>query len=220
MILIDNGGTLGGGYLRSMASVYIRFPINLGFTPAVNIGIKIANAKMIAILNNDIRVPNNWATICKEILANNKWVATVHPKMQPYNEPFKFGDLVAVGGRERWCGNSFVVTSRAFLETFRHEEEGKEPFPGLLDENYGVGGGADDWDMAFRVRKLGKQCYTNKTAFQHLDSFTLKKLGAEREKIVQANDEYFTKKWGIKKEDWFAREFPDQVKEDWRGGFI
>jgi hypothetical protein len=113
-----------------------------------------------------------------------------------------------------------VVTSRTFLNRFRHEEEGREPYPGLLDENFGVGGGGDDWDFYFRVRKMGKQCYTNKTAFQHLDSFTLKKLGAERQKIADANDVYFTKKWGIKKEEWFAKEFPEQMKESWREGFI
>jgi glycosyltransferase involved in cell wall biosynthesis len=220
IIIIDNGSLLGGGYLRSVASIYVRFPINLGFTPAVNVGIKIANGQMIGILNNDIRVPANWATVCERILANNEQVATIHPKMQPYDEPFKFGDIVAVGGRERWCGNSFVVTSRAFLDALRQAEQGKEPFPGLLDENYGVGGGADDWDIHLRWEKLGKLCYTNKTAFQHLDSFTLKKLGAEREKIANQNNEYFRKKWGDTKENIFNKSHPGQAEEDWRMGFI
>lgn len=219
LILIDNGSEVGGGYLRQEASIYARFPKNVGFTPAVNLGLKIARGGVVAIANNDIRLPKNWETVCREILTKNPGVATVHPRMQLYNEPFKFGDLVAIGGRERWCGNSFVVTSRSFLNQFREVEEGKEPYPGLLDENFGVGGGGDDWDFYFRVRKLGKQCYTNKTAFQHLDSFTLKKMGAERQKISNENDEYFTKKWGIKKEEWFANEFPSQMTEDWRGGF-
>jgi glycosyltransferase involved in cell wall biosynthesis len=216
-VLIDNGCELGGGYLRSEANIYIRYQQNVGFTPAVNAGIKLATGDVIAIANNDIRVPTNWEVVSRELLQDPA-VATLHPRMQLYDEPFKFGDYVATN-RERWCGNSFVVTSRSFLNRFREAEEGKEPYPGLLDENFGVGGGGDDWDFYFRVRKLGKQCYTNKTAFQHLDSFTLKRMGAERQKIADENDAYFTKKWGIKKEEWFAKEFPDQMKEDWREGF-
>jgi glycosyltransferase involved in cell wall biosynthesis len=219
-VLIDNGGTLGGGYLRSEANIYIKFDVNRGYTPAVNAGIQLATGDIIAVANNDIRVPPNWETVCREILENNPEVATVHPRMQTYTEPFNLGDLVAIGGRERWCGFSFWVTSRTFLNRMRQAEEGKEPYPGLMDENYGKGGGGDDWDWVHRERMYGKQCYTNKTAFQHLDSFTLRQMGAERQKVADQNDAYFTEKWGIKKEELGRKELGSQYDENWRKGFL
>ena len=219
-VLIDNGSTLGSGYLRSEANIYIRFQENRGYTPAVNAGLQLATGDMIAVANNDIRVPTNWEEVCREILKKPE-VATVHPRMQRYNDPFNFGDLVAIGGRERWCGFSFWVTSRTFLNRLRQVEEGKEPYPGLMDENYGIGGGADDWDFVHRERMFGKQCYTNKTAFQHNDSFTLKQLGEEWKKIADQNNAYYFQKWGDTKEHISEKEIgSEQYKEDWRDGFL
>ena len=60
LIIIDNGSPLGGGYLRSVADIYIRNKKNLGYAKAVNQGIKLSKNEMKAISNNDIRVSPNW----------------------------------------------------------------------------------------------------------------------------------------------------------------
>lgn len=211
LVLVDNASLMAGGLLRSEADIYIRFRKNMGFVPAINAGIKVATGDMVCLANNDIRVPDNWEQVCRDIFASDSAIAFVHPKMIDYDEPFVFGDLVAPQGRERWCGNSLSVTTRSFMERLKTAETGKEAYPGLFDENFGVGGGADDWDFFHRIRKLGKQCYTNKTAFQHKMSHSLKKLGEERQKIVDQNNEYFFQKYGVTKEEMFAREFPEQV---------
>ncbi len=221
LILIDNASRVGTGYMRSEASVYVRFPQNVGFTVAMNYGIKLATGDLIALANNDIRVPGNWDITCREILNSdvNKdyQIATIHPKMIGYDDSFvgAIGNFVATSGMERWCGNSFAVTSKEFLETMREEEKGKEPYPGLFDQNFGIGGGADDWCFYHRVRKLGKQCFTNRTVFQHKGSFSLQKLGNKRQEIVNQNNEYFFKKYGCTKEELLTREFPEQMKEDY-----
>lgn len=179
LILVDNASSCGAGYLRSNADIYIHYPENKGFTVAINDGIKLANGEMIVWANNDIRVASNWIEVCRNIDAD-----TIHPKMINYDDPFVFGDEVKED--ERLCQNSFVVTKHHDL---------------LFDEAYGIGGGADDWDMAMKMHKLGmKRVYTNKTAFQHKHSFSLKKLGDERQKIVDQNNTYFEKKWGKPKE--------------------
>jgi glycosyltransferase involved in cell wall biosynthesis len=218
LVLVDNASTVGGGFLRENASIYIRFPKNVGFTPAINAGIKAANGEMIALANDDIRVPTNWIDVCSQILSEPN-VGTVHPRMIKYDEPFNFGDLTAIGGRERWCGGSFIITTRVFLNFMRDFERDTEQYPGLYDENYGKGGGGDDWDFVNRVRKLGKQAYTNKTAFQHLMSYSLQKM-PDRQEVASQNDDYFTKKWGIKKEDLFMQQFPDQMEVKYHEGFI
>jgi glycosyltransferase involved in cell wall biosynthesis len=218
LILIDNGSYMGGGFLRENASIYINYPVNVGFTPVINAGIKMANGDMIALANDDIRVHPNWVEVCSEVLTQ-PGVATVHPKMIWYNDPFNFGDFTSIGGRERWCHGSFYVTTRKFLDLMRDVERGVEPYPGLYDENYGKGGGGDDWDYVNRIRKIGKQAYTNKTAFQHLRSVTLQRT-PDRELIAKQNDEYFTKKWGIKKEELFKLQFPDQAAEEYEKGFL
>lgn len=219
LILVDDGSTVGSGYLRSVADIYVRVSHSGGYTRAVNMGMKLARGELIALANNDIRVPSNWIEVSESILSEKIYM-TLHPKMMDYNDPFVFGSVVMKTGKERWCQNSFVITTKEFVEKMREWEREDEPYPGLFDENYGVGGGGDDWDFYFRVRKYGYTCYTNKTAFQHLHSFSLKKLGPEREKIAQQNDDYFTQKWGIKKEELFTSYFPDQMQQDWKAGFI
>lgn len=205
LIIIDNGSKVGGGYLREMADLYLRYPKNLGYTVAINDGIKLANGEMIALANNDIRVAPNWIEVCQEILKDES-VGTVHPKMTDYDVPFAYGDLVAKTGRERWCQNSFVAT-------LHHDF--------FFDEHYGIGGGADDWDFYFTLRANGySTCYTNKTCFQHLHSFSLKKLGRERDLVREQNLKYFKDTWGKSPEELFAEQFPEQLKEDWKGGFI
>lgn len=204
LILVDNASTYGAGYLRANADIYIRYPKNLGFTVAINDGISLANGEMIAWANNDIRVAPNWIKVCEEIL-RDKTIGTVHPKMTDYDVPFKYGNLVAKEGKERWCQNSFVAT-------MHHDF--------LFDEEFGIGGGADDWDFYFTLRANEYYtAYTNKTCFQHLHSFSLKKLGPERDKIREQNLELFRDRWGQYPDEMFAEQFPEQMKVDWKEGF-
>lgn len=208
LVIIDNGSKYGSGWLNQKASVFLRFPENRGYTVAINRGIDLCTGDVIALVNNDIRVSPFWQEEAKKVLADPE-VATVHPKMVDYEAPFGTGEAIIKSGEERRCQNSFVVTTRQFLDQFEAKEISGvygtgEPNPGRFDENYGIGGGADDWDFAWRIHRLGgKRCYTDTFAFQHMNSFSLKKLGEERQKIVDQNNKYFISKWEKPKEELF-----------------
>jgi len=203
LIIIDNGSTMGGGYLRSVADIYIRNKINLGYAKAVNQIIKLKRTELLALMNNDTRISPNWQEVSREIFKQDDKVYSCHFKMTDYDTPFTYGDKVAIGGRERWCTSSFFVI--------------KSWNPQRYDENFL--NSYEDWDYWKRIRNNGwKQAYTNKVVYQHHHSFT-QKLVPEREVNNLKNKEYFKSKWGAYAEDLFGKEFPSQMLENYQEGF-
>lgn len=205
MIIVDNGSTFGVGTLREMADVYIKNKENLGYPAAVNQGIRASSGDVIAISNNDIRVPDNIFKVGLEILKDKK-VGAVHYKMIKYDETFNFGDKTWLTGKERWCTSSFFLIK-------------KEALPeGNYDLGYGMGG-YDDWCFWNRVRHINGwiTAYTNKSAYQHWGSWTLRHI-PEFEKS-QKNREYFKKKYGKYAEDIWMEKYPEQMQSDYWGGF-
>jgi len=201
LILVDNGSTVGAGLLRDWADIYIRNKNNLGYAKAVNQGLKLCEkGELVAVANNDIKVSEGWEAIAEEIM-QDKSVVSVHFTMLPYDEPFRLGDKVWITGKERWCTGSFFV--------MRNWE--------LYDE--GFLNSYDDWDMHYRMYQAGlKTAYTNKAQYQHMNSFT-QQIMPEREKINQVNREYFIKKHGEEPEKLWFKMFPDQMSQDYKGGF-
>lgn len=200
LIIIDNASPIGGGYLRSVADTYIRNKENLGYSKAVNQGLKLSPGDLKAIANNDVRVSDNWQDVAEEIFDDNPKAYSVHFRMIPYDQEFNPGDLTAETGRERWCSSSFFVI--------------RTTHPKLYDENFF--NSYDDWDMWTRVRNDGWQTvYTNKAEYQHHDSFT-QSLLPERAANNEANREYFISKWGYSPEEKFEQDYPKQVKEPWK----
>lgn len=200
LILIDNASEVRAGMLREQADIYVRNKTNLGYPAGVNQGVALSKSKYVAIANNDIRVPSNWAEVAEKILRNPN-VGTVHYRMIPYNQPFNPGDMVWITGKERWCHCSFFVIR-------------KEAFLGY-DENYGKGG-FDDYDHNYRLRKNGwKQAYTNQAEFQHMDSITYRtiELPEDRAKRDKKNKEYYKYKFGEYPDIQFNAEFAEQLQE-------
>ena len=203
LIIIDNGSPLGGGYLRSVADIYIRNKKNLGYAKAVNQGIKLSKNEIKAISNNDIRVSPNWQEVAKEVFEDDN-VYSCHFRMTDYETPFTYGDQIFIGGRERWCSSSFFVI--------------KSWTPQLYDENFL--NSYEDWCYWKQIRESGwKQAYTNKASYQHHHSFT-QKLIPEREVNDLKNKEYFKKKFGVYAEEDFAKQFPDQMAENYQEGML
>ena len=195
--IIDNGSPIGGGALREWADEYVRNPVNLGYAPAVNQGLKLHMGELVAISNNDVRVSKNWKEIAEEILEDPK-VCSVHFRMIPYDQLWNPGTEISKEGRERWCSSSFFVV--------RAEQ--------LYDEHFF--NSYDDWNFWKEWRTKGfKQAYTNKAEYQHLDSSTVNRM--EKHEITNVeNREYFKKKWGKYPEDDFAESFPEQIKISWK----
>lgn len=200
LILVDNASEVRPGMLRELSDVYIRNKTNIGYPAAVNQGVALTTSEYIAIANNDIRVSPNWVEESLKILNGlRKDPGSVHFKMIPYDEPFNLGDDVWIGGKERWCHSSFFVIKREAFQVY--------------DTNYGKGG-FDDYDHHRRMRQEGyQQVYTNKVAFQHMDSITYRTMEpqAERDKRDKKNRDYYKSKFGEDPDIQFANEFAEQM---------
>lgn len=203
LIVVDDGSRLGGGYLRSIADTYVLNKENSGYGKSVNKGLKLASTRYIAIANNDIRISPNWQEVTREVFENER-AYSCHFRQIDYNEPFRFGDKTFYTGKERWCHASFFVIDTA-----------KEKY--LYDEHFV--NTYDDWDYFFNVRKNGyQQAYTDKAAFQHVHSATIPYMDRHTDRNTE-NAEYFKQKNGDYAENLFAQEFPEQMKQDYLGGF-
>jgi len=211
LVIIDDASPMGGGYLRSVADIYIRNKKQLSYPGALNRGLKLASGDLLAIVNNDIRVSPNWLAVVQDILTSDTNIGSVHFKMIEYDVPIVLGHQTWETGKERWCTSSFYVMKRELLDEV-----------GLYDEKF-AGFGYDDWDWWYRVRKKGYlTAYTNKTAYQHRDSSTYNLFDqTERQKHVEINRKYFKEKWGETPEDLWTKMYPEQMKvEPYREGFV
>jgi GT2 family glycosyltransferase len=196
LIIVDNGSTLGAGQLKQWADVYIRNEENLGYAKAVNQGLEKARS-IVAVANNDIRVSKNWIEVSEEVFKEPK-VGSLHFRMIPYDQEFNPGNETWASGKERWCSSSFFVVRNKI----RYDEVFKS--------------GVEDWDYWKRFRSLGyKTAYTNKSEYQHLDSFTQKRTVSNEENQT-FNKTYFFQKWGKTPEQDFEECFPGELSKPWK----
>ena len=200
LVVVDNASPMGGGWLRSQATTYVRNSQNLGFAKAVNQGIKLATTRYVAVVSNDIVASPNWQEVALEVLSDAS-TFSCHFRMINYGRPFAYGDEVSYTGRERWCTAAFFVLDR---------EKGL-----FFDEDFF--NSFEDYDLLLRARKLGyENAYTSKACFQHHHSFTQRFTGF---KGTDQNKELFKKKHGEYADILFAKEFPEQMEKGYWEGF-
>lgn len=195
LVITDNNSSLGGGYLRDKADIYIRNQKNLGYSPAMNQAIKLTTTPYVALAETDIRVSDNVVEVGVDILDKNPKVGMVHYRMIPYNEPLSFGDDTWFGYMERWCTIAFMLWRKEALE--------------LFDEGFKVAN-YEDYDILYRARQKGWiSAYTNKAGYQHHDSYFQKLLNQDdRAKVANSNREYFKSKHGEYPDDLFDILYP------------
>ena len=204
LIVIDDCSPMGGGYLRSIADIYIRNKENLGYAKSVNRGLKLATGNYIAVANNDIRVSPNWQSVAEEVFGKDEQCYSCHFRMTDYEVPFKYGHTTHYTGKERWCHASFFVINPAKVKVY-------------YDENFF--NTYDDWDYWKSVRSMGyKQAYTDKACFQHIHSATIPSMVGHDNRNKE-NAEFFKDKWGDYAEKLFEKEFPLQVGLPYADGF-
>lgn len=204
LIVVDNDSTMGGGYLRSEAEIYIKNQKNLGYAPAMNQGLRLARTDLICFAENDILVTPNAFDVARHIFEKAPTVGTVHFRMVGYAEPLTCGKNVWLEGKERWCTFAFFVIRKAALPLSLINE-------GYLMANY------EDWDFLHVVRHVNKwqTAYTNLACYAHHDSYTQKKL-AQRNDYAQKNREYFKFQWGAYPEEIWQGRYPEQMEAPWR----
>ncbi len=207
LIIIDNASKLGGDQLSKASHIYVRNRVNVGYPAAINQGVALANNNLVCLANNDIKLSVNWAQVAREIFSMDESIASVHYKMVGYNEPFNLGNKTWINGKERWChGSFFVVRKDIFNEIGGYEESYKE-------------GGMDDWDFQHRLRHIAeyKTAYTNRAAFQHMDSMTYnahdQKKRAAKDK---RNEKIFLDKFGQTHDEIWNERYPDQMQQEWK----
>lgn len=147
LVWIDNGGSepLLKEINRHREVLIIRLEENVGFVKAVNLGLQVALAPYVVVMNNDTEAVSGW--------------------LEKLSMPLQ-GAVIGSGPRtiteESWQGKSVpvseetVILSRSamlafFCVMFQREVIQKV---GLLDEDYGLGFGDDD-DYCDRIHKKG-----------------------------------------------------------------
>ena len=206
LIIIDNDSPITTNDFVYGSNIYLRNKSNLGFPKAVNQGFKIASGEFIAVVNNDVKVSENWWIVAKEAFERVPKAGLVHFRMLEYNQPNTPADQIYPDGKERWCHGSFYVIKKEVIDKV-----------GMYDENFILGGG-EDWDYFKRIRKAGfKQVYTNGAFFQHKDSSTqLLRDQNERKESDEKNREYYKSKWGEYPDIEFEKQFSNQFTKPWR----
>lgn len=78
ILVVDNGSSDESVAVAQRAGARVlKLGENRGFCPAVNEGIRAATGDWIAILNNDVEIPENWLeTLLDRVIANDAWFAT------------------------------------------------------------------------------------------------------------------------------------------------
>lgn len=134
VILIDNGST--DGSVELIKSKYPKIHLveeskNHGFAGGVNIGIKYAiknGADAVALFNNDAVADKNWLKELQKVLADNKEVAAVTPKLLSEN-----------GERIDSTGDFYSIWG---LTIARQRDEPANTAVGRQEEVFGACGGA------------------------------------------------------------------------------
>lgn len=161
----------------------------LGFPKAVNQGIKVATSDYICFLNNDTVVTPNWL---EELLKGfiDKTVGLVVPTCTEIggrqNVDFnKEGtDFELVADVKGVC----MITKKSVLDKL-----------GLLNEQYGLGGGEDN-DFAMRIREAGlKTVIARKSFIYHYGSASFRELFNND---IPKSKEYAASRFAMFKRDW------------------
>lgn len=94
----------------------------------------------------------------------------------------------------------FMMTPQSVSKLKSMEDNTREPYPGLFDENFAPAY-FEDGDMHQRILRLGLKAYHSAASlFYHWGSRTIKvdeNLGVQNNKSYEKNRQYFISKWGF-----------------------
>jgi GT2 family glycosyltransferase len=182
-LLVDNGSSDG-----SVAFVeenfpevrVVRLPENLGFSAAVNAGIKASKADLVALLNNDTEVDPGWLEALVRAADDHPEAGFFASKLVDFNDRRLLdgaGDAVRRSGlpyrlghgeidRGQFEREAFVFSACAAAALYRRSvfEE-----IGLFDEDFFSN--CEDGDLSFRAQLAGYRClYIPDAVVYHIGS--------------------------------------------------
>ncbi|RJQ25094.1 glycosyltransferase family 2 protein [Candidatus Parcubacteria bacterium] len=185
VIVVDNGSM--DGSVEFVKKEYHRFKIieldkNIGFAPAVNIGIKEAGGEYIVLINNDTKVDKDCLKFLAKAAEDHPEVGMVAAKMLSFYEPEKIdsaGDYIdAVGhanniGLGEKDGQKYNKAGNVFLVTGGGGLFKKAVFEkvGFFDEDYFAY--FEDVDLCLRAQMTGfKGWYQPQAIIYHIHKAT------------------------------------------------
>lgn len=181
VVVVDNGSHDGSVEFLKTNYPSVRlicFPVNTGFSPAVNAGIRASRGEFIALVNNDTVSAGNWIEELVKALDGNPELGSVGCKMLAYDDHslldgagdgYRRGGLPGrIGHREKdlgqfdaprmilgACGGA-ALYRRSMLQDI-----------GLFDEDYFAY--LEDVDIALRAQSRGYKCmYVPSAVIYHL----------------------------------------------------
>jgi GT2 family glycosyltransferase len=182
-VLVDNGSSDG-----SVAFVeenfpevrLLRLPENLGFSAAVNAGIRAAEADLIVLLNNDTEVDSGWLEAFVRAADDHPEAGFFASKLVDFRDRRLLdgaGDALRRSGlpyrlghgeidRGQFEREAFVFSACAAAALYRRSvfEE-----IGLFDEDFFSN--CEDWDVGFRAQLAGYRCvYVPGSVVYHVGS--------------------------------------------------
>ena len=156
---------------------FVWFKEGIGFTRAINNGIKVASGEYIILLNNDTILLNQekdkWINILKEPFLRDEKMAVTGPKML----------------RENNVNEDFLIFCCVMIKKSIFDEIG------LLDERFNPGG-MEDTDFCIRAQKAGYKIEAYKSVYLifHKAEATMPDLG-NWSKIFYENTKKLVKKY-------------------------
>jgi GT2 family glycosyltransferase len=179
LIVIDNGSTMGQDMMMDLADIYVRNKENLGFTKAINQGIKLSSGKYIVIGNDDYFVPPDWEKPLIRILESVKDCGSITPTI--LGNPVIDADLWGCGLHGSWA-----MYKRETIDKI-----------GLLDEQFK--NNFSDTDYSFRQFDIGlRPMQTRLVVAEHYGGATCNKVEKDGNEYEETKVK-FLKKWGNSK---------------------
>jgi GT2 family glycosyltransferase len=189
VIIIDNGSIdQSVRYIEQDFPKYqiIKLSQNIGFSPAVNLGITQAKGEYIALINNDTKLETDCLKYLVNVLDSQAQIGMVAAKMLQFYRPEYIdsaGDYVdAVGhanniGLNQKDGPEFEVPKEVFLVTGGGSLLRKRLFDevGLFDEDYFAY--FEDVDLGLRAQMRGyKGWFEPKARIYHMHKATSNRI--------------------------------------------
>ncbi len=206
VIIVDNHSTDDSVFfLQKIKHSYLRVIFNqknFGYATACNQGLKLASGPLLITMNPDVVVPPTWLSRLSWHLSNNPKTLMVGPKS------------MGIGGRQ-WAGpltfsRHLEAADRKFAGLYHRQSESAKFLIGCLilfdrrlidkigyfDENLPLG--ADDFDLALRIRKSGYELRIAKDVLiEHAIHASFNRSNPEEtERLVSISWKHFHQKWG------------------------
>ena len=168
VIVVDNGSVSERrGIINDDRVKYIWLPKNMGFSFAVNEGVRQSSGDYIAVLNNDTEVASDWIKTIIAAFEQNKDVINITSKIKSLRNKELFddvGDIILSSGKVYKIGNNekdtgqydsyrYVFGASGCASVYRREFFDKV---GYFDEEFFAY--LEDIDLSFRANILGYKC--------------------------------------------------------------